>query len=124
MTPAERNAAWLRLEGVYRPYLDFADLPFYSRGAGWQRQLHIYECPFYYIEYCLAQTMSLQFFSAHRKDAKAAWEKYLAFVKLGGTKTFLDLVASAGMRSPFEDGCLKDIAKETKDWLDSAYRAL
>ena len=37
------------LELKYRPWIDFDGLPFYGRGAGWQRQLHIYECPFYYI---------------------------------------------------------------------------
>ena len=50
MTPEERNALWLRLEKRYRPYLDFGELPFYGRGAGWQRQLHIYLYPFYYID--------------------------------------------------------------------------
>ena len=50
LTPGERNAVWAKLESEYRPWLDFAGLPFYGRGAGWQRQLHIYEVPFYYID--------------------------------------------------------------------------
>ena len=41
LTPAQRNELWLNLEKKYRPWIDFEDLPFYGRGAGWQRQLHI-----------------------------------------------------------------------------------
>ena len=41
MTPQERNDTWMELDRQYRPYIDYADLPFYGRGAGWQRQLHI-----------------------------------------------------------------------------------
>ena len=48
LTPDERNAVWLELEHKYRPWIDFDNLPFYGRGAGWQRQLHIYECPLLY----------------------------------------------------------------------------
>ncbi len=62
LTPDERNAVWLELEHKYRPWIDFDNLPFYGRGAGWQRQLHIYECPFYYIDYCLSTMAALQFF--------------------------------------------------------------
>ncbi len=108
MTPEERNAAWLELEQRYRPYIDFDGLPFYGRGAGWQRQLHIYLYPFYYIDYCLAQTMALQFWAQARRNRQHAWENYLAFVKRGGTQTFLGLVHSAGLVSPFAPGGLQD----------------
>ena len=124
MTPEARNQAWLKLESTYRPYQDFDNLPFYSRGAGWQRQLHIYLYPFYYIDYCLAQTTALQIWSAARKDAQAAWQQYLSFVKMGGTKTFLQLLETAHLRSPFAPGCLQEVAAETKTWLDSAYAEL
>ena len=119
MTPDERNAVWASLEKQYRPYIDFAGLPFYGRGAGWQRQLHIYLNPFYYIDYCLAQTVALQFFALFLHDAQNAWEKYLAFVRMGGTKTFVDLVHSAGLLSPLDDGCLKRITETIAAWLSS-----
>lgn len=97
MTPQERNEAWLKLEKMYRPYLDLENMPFYGRGAGWQRQNHIYATPFYYIDYCLAQTVALQFWLEIEKDWKQAWEKYKMFVKRGGTDTFLGLVEGAGL---------------------------
>ncbi len=116
MTPEERNETWARLEKLYRPYIDFDSLPFYGRGAGWQRQMHIYQSPFYYIDYCLAQVMSLQFFALSLEDRKAAWEKYMAFVNLGGTKTFIDLAHAVGLRSPIDEGCVKDVCTATFNW--------
>ncbi len=116
MTPEERNQVWAELEKQFRPYVDFDNLPFYGRGAGWQRQLHIYLYPFYYIDYCMAQTIALQFWVESLKDRKLAWEKYLAFVKKGGTLSFVDLVKSAGLRSPLESGALKEIATAISQW--------
>ncbi len=118
MTPQERNETWLRLEKLYRPYIDFDNLPFYSRGAGWQRQLHIYLYPFYYIDYCMAQVMSLQYFALSLEDREKAWDKYMAFVKQGGTKTFVDLAHSVGLRSPIDQGCVKDVCQATFQWTE------
>ena len=118
MTPEERNQTWLRLEKRYRPYIDFADLPFYGRGAGWQRQMHIYQSPFYYIDYCLAQVMSLQYFALSLEDREAAWNKYMDFVRLGGTKTFVDLAHAVGLRSPIDEGCVKDVCEKTFRWTE------
>ncbi len=116
MTPQERNETWARLEKRYRPYMDFEGIPFYGRGAGWQRQMHIYESPFYYIDYCLAQVMSLQFFALSLEDREEAWKKYMAFVRLGGTKTFIELAHAVGLRSPLDQGCVKDVCQKTYEW--------
>lgn len=118
MTSDQRNAAWLELEKQYRPYLDFEQLPFYSRGAGWQRQLHIYLYPFYYVDYCLAQTMALQFWMESVKDWDAAWRKYLAFVRRGGTMTFVGLAKASGLHSPLEEGAVAGIAAPVRRWLE------
>ena len=118
-TPAERNAEWNRLEKLYRPHLDNREVNFYNRGAGWQRQLHIFECPFYYIDYSLAQMISLQFWALSMRDHKAAWEKYLAFVKQGGTKTFVDIVKSSGLQCPLEDGGLTSTVADVRAWLQA-----
>lgn len=117
-TAAQRNEEWIRLEKLYRPYLRNDEIPFYARGAGWQRQLHIYECPFYYIDYSLAQTVSLQFWTLSMRDRGQAWEKYLAFVRQGGTKTFVDLVRSVGFLSPFEEGFLSGMIRDVSAWLE------
>lgn len=123
-TPDERNAAWAGLERTYRPWLNFADLPFYGRGAGWQRQLHIYEFPFYYIDYCLAQTVALQFFIASLRDWPNAWQRYLALVNEAGCKTYPGLVAAAGFESPFAPGTMKKLAEAVGAWIKAQNAAL
>ncbi len=55
-TPAERKAAWRQLEAEFRPHITFDGIPLPGGGTRWQYQMHIYETPFYYIDYCLAQT--------------------------------------------------------------------
>lgn len=117
MTPANRHAVWAKLEREYRPWIDFDALPFYGRGAGWQRQLHIYELPFYYLDYCLAQTVALQFFLTHEKAPADAWQRYLALVNAAGTKTYPGLVAAAGFHSPFTPGTLQTIAQNVGVWI-------
>lgn len=120
LTPGQRNEIWLELEKKYRPYLDFDNLPFYSRGATWQRQLHIYLYPLYYIDYCMAQTVAFQFWIASMHDKSDAWARYLKFVDMAGTKPFDELVRAAGLKVPYEQGCIKAVADEISDWIDRA----
>ena len=117
LTPDQRNEIWLELEKKYRPWIDYEDLPSYSRGARWQQQLHIYMNAFYYIDYCMAQTMAFQFWMASLTDREAAWKKYLAFVDLAGTRTFEDLAHGAGMKVPYDPGCVKEIGTAISKWI-------
>ena len=119
LTPDQRNQVWLELEKKYRPWNDFADLPFYGRGAGWQRQLHIFQCPFYYIDYCLAQTIALQFFAAQLADPADAWRRYLALTRCAGRKPYAGLVETAGMQVPFAPGSLKQVADTVARWIET-----
>ncbi len=118
LTPDERNQVWLELEKKYRPWMDNEDLPSYSRGARWQQQMHIYLYPFYYIDYCMAQTMAYQFWIASMADRSGAWRRYLAFVDQGGTKTFDELVRGAGMKLPYAPGCVREIGAAISKWID------
>ena len=119
LTPAQRNQLWLELEGKYRPWIDFDGLPFYGRGAGWQRQLHIYLYPLYYIDYCMAQTVAFQFWIASMADREDAWARYLRFADAGGTKTFEELVAAAGLKRPYAPGCIREIGQAISAWIDA-----
>ncbi|MEG1633236.1 MAG: M3 family oligoendopeptidase [Oscillospiraceae bacterium] len=119
MSPAERHAEWKRLTGIYLPWMKLeSDLPFYGDGRAWQRQRHIYESPFYYIDYCLAQTVALQFWAEMQKDHGAAWEKYMAYTRPAGTKTFTDLIAGADLASPFGDEALRTVCDVASKWLE------
>ena len=120
MTPKERHAQWKRLMGIYQPWLDLnGEIPFYSEGEGWQRQSHIYGMPFYYIDYCLAQTVALGFWAMIQKDPKDAWDRYMAYTLQGGSRTFVDLLKHAGLKTPFDEECLKSICEVAKNWLDN-----
>ena len=119
MTPAQRHAVWKELLGVYMPWVKLdGDIPFYGEGEGWQRQHHIYSSPFYYIDYCLAQTVALQFWALIQQDPGAAWEKYMAYTVQGGSRTFTDLLKNAGLDTPFEEKCLREVCGTARRWLE------
>ncbi len=118
LTPAERHATWRELMGTYMPWIRLdGDIPFYADGEGWQRQSHIYEVPFYYVDYCFAQTVALEFWAMIQEDQKDAWEHYMAYTRLGGSLTFTELLDRAGLKSPFDEGCLRDICGKARSWL-------
>ena len=114
LTPAERNAVWLELETKYRPYIDQRGIPYLERGTRWQYQMHIYETPFYYIDYCLAQTAAFQFLLASQTDYADAFARYLHLSEQGGEKLWTDLLTEAGFRSPFEPGALAQLAAQVE----------
>lgn len=113
MTPAERHATWKRLQGIYMPWVKLdGEIPFYGEGEAWQRQHHIYSSPFYYIDYCLAQTVSLEFWALIREDKADAWKHYMAYTVQGGSETFTKLLANAGLESPFDEQCLRGVCEK------------
>jgi M3 family oligoendopeptidase len=113
-TPAERHAIWLRLERMYLPWTDYGDLHYPAKGGRWQAKHHIYSSPFYYIDYTLAQCCAMQFWVRSRKDYAAALDSYVALCGRGGAAPFRDLVRSAGLVSPFEEGALADVVREAE----------
>ncbi|MDD4840129.1 MAG: M3 family oligoendopeptidase [Clostridia bacterium] len=112
LTPAQRNEEWNKLEKKYRPYLSTEGIPYIENGTRWQYQMHIYERPFYYIDYCLAQTVALGFLVESRKDYADALSRYVTFAKAGGTKLFSALVKDANIANPFGKGTLCGVASE------------
>ena len=117
LTPAGRDALWLELEAQYRPYLTMEGMPYLDRGTRWQYQMHIYETPFYYIDYCLAQTAAFRFLLASRTDYSDAFSRYMAFSRQGGEQVWTDLLREAGFPSPFAPGALKGLAAEVEKML-------
>ena len=109
MSPAERHDLWRSMERAYLPWRDWGDLAYPAKGGRWQHQRHIYLKPFYYIDYVLAQTCALQFWVRSEQDRDAAMADYVALCRRGGEAPFRGLVASAGLTSPFEDGCLAEV---------------
>lgn len=117
-TPAERHAIWQRLERLYMPWSDYGDLAYAAKGGRWQAKQHIYNSPFYYIDYTLALCCALQFWVCARRDAAAALDAYVALCGRGGSMPFQGLVASAGLTSPFAEGALEATVQEAASVLD------
>lgn len=108
-TPKERKDCWRKLEKQYNPFKDYGDSPDLDRGIYWFRQGHIFEAPFYYIDYTLAQVCAFQFWKKFIVDQDPkAWEDYLRICKVGGSQTFLEILTTGNLVSPFEDGALQD----------------
>lgn len=62
--------------------------------------------------------MSLQFWALLQKDRKLAWEKYMAYTRQGGSRTFTGLLENAGLESPFGEECLRGVCQTASAWLD------
>ena len=112
LTKEERLEVWKDLEKQYKPHLAYENDEFEGEGRRWQRQLHIYECPFYYIDYCLAQTCALQFKIMMEENYEDAWNKYLAFAKESAKDSFNNMLNNVGLKSPFEDGYMEALVKK------------
>ena len=115
----ERHQVWRELLDLYMPWMRPGDVPFYGEGKGWQRQSHIYASPFYYIDYCLAQTVSLDFWARIQEDPQAAFETYMKYTSLGGTLTFTELLQRAGLGDPFDEETLCRVCSAADAYLDN-----
>ncbi|MGL4863747.1 MAG: M3 family oligoendopeptidase [Cetobacterium sp.] len=118
LTPAERKTIWRKLEKVYKPHCDYSENPFLEKGTWWFQQAHIFEVPFYYIDYTLAQICALQFWQKMNKNYQESWKDYLNLCHDGGTKSFLNLLKVANLKSPFEENCVENIIEDVKKYLD------
>lgn len=120
-TPAERCAMWKEMEATYLPWRDTSGIAAAEEGRAWQFQRHIYESPFYYIDYALAQTCALQYWKWSEQDRSEAFASYLKICDIGGSQSFLDIVASGGLVSPFKTDCLQDVVEYAYSWLTTNY---
>ena len=114
----ERKQCWRNLEKMYQPYKNYEECPFLEKGTWWYQQGHIFQSPFYYIDYTLAQVVAQQFFIRMDQKDETYWEDYKTILKLGGTKSFTQLVKAAHLTVPFEDGCIERIMNYLSNVLD------
>ena len=119
VTPQERREKWLEIEKKYLPTRDYGEVNELKNGIFWFRQGHIFSSPFYYIDYTLAQVCAFQFWIKSREDVEKAWQDYLNLCKLGGSKSFFELMKSANLKNPFEEGTLAAVIPKIKEYLDS-----
>ncbi len=108
-SPEERHAAWQDIERKYLPGRSWDGIEHGERGAAWQAQLHVFQYPFYYIDYVLAQLVALQFAALAQHDETEAWRRFQRLCDLGGSQAFRGLVREAGMADPFDESVIADV---------------
>jgi M3 family oligoendopeptidase len=118
LTPEERKRGWREIEKKYLPHRNYDENEYLERGGFWQKQGHIFNSPFYYIDYTLAQICAFQFWKRANEDKESAWADYVTLCKQGGSQSFTELVAVANLISPFKDGCVESVIGEISAWLN------
>lgn len=119
MTPDERKKAWRDTEKKYTPYKDYDDNEFLDKGTLWFKQGHIFFGPFYYIDYTLAQICAYQFWIKFNEDKNNAWNDYMNICKVGGSESFLEIIKTGNLESPFNEEAIKSVSSQIDNYLDS-----
>ncbi len=111
----ERSANWISIVNEFKDdVIDYSGLEIY-RSSNWQRQLHLFEVPFYYIEYGIAQLGAVGMWMQFKNNKQLAMDNYCKALALGGTKTLPQLFEAAGLEfdfSPDKIKLLMDFVKE------------
>jgi oligoendopeptidase F len=108
-TVQERTEAWMNILNEFSSSaINYSGLIPY-RNIGWQRQLHLFEVPFYYIEYGIAQLGAIGMWMQYKQDKKKAISNYIHALSLGGTKTLPELYKAAGLSFDFSPEKIKTL---------------
>lgn len=118
-SPEERRAKYREIEKKYLPHIDYDGNEYLENGGRWQRQLHVYNYPFYYLDYTIAQVNAFQYFIKDLENHEQAWNSYLKLCQLGGRLTTKDILKEVGLSSPFEKGTIKKVIPKLEDYLNS-----
>ena len=119
LSPDERKKVWRDIEKKYMPYKRYDEDQFLDKGTWWYRQGHIFDVPFYYIDYTLAQVCAFQYWIANNENHEKAWENYVGLCKLGGSKSFVGLINAVNIKNPFVKGSVKKIIEPIQKYLNS-----
>ena len=120
-TIEERTNTWTSiLKEFSTGSIDYSGLDEF-RAIGWQRQLHLFEVPFYYIEYGIAQLGAIGMWMQYQQNPTAALENYMNALALGGTKTLPELYKTAGIEFNFSPSYVKKLMDFTNSQLEKLY---
>ena len=112
-TPEQRRQAYLEISGRFSSIVDWSGLESY-RHLRWMMQLHIFEVPFYYIEYGMAQLGALSIYMNYRRDKEKALRQYQDFLNLGYTKPVREVYRAAGIDFDFSAGRIRELVDFVK----------
>jgi oligoendopeptidase F len=117
-TVEERNAYWLEINKVVDGFIDWEGFEAYQ-AIRWQNQLHIYEVPFYYIEYGFAQLGALGVWANYKHDSAQGIAQYKAALALGNIKTIPEIYEKAGVKFDFSESIIKRLMETVSKELDA-----
>lgn len=112
-THEERSEHWLELRRRFGPRTDWSGFN-ELKETSWQSQLHLFQVPFYYIEYGIAQLGAIQLWQHHRRDSKDGLARYARAMKLGNTKPLPELFEAAGLDLGFDEGHVASLIGELR----------
>ena len=116
-TREERQENWMAILNEFTTgVVDWTGFEEY-RANFWQKQLHLFEVPFYYIEYGIAQLGAIAMWRQYRENKEQALDNYMKALSLGYTKTLKELYAAAGIRFDFSPFYIKELGDFVKDRL-------
>ena len=108
-TVEERTKRWVEINNEFSSsVVDWTGLENYKSNS-WQKQLHLFEVPFYYIEYGIAQLGAIGLWMQYKKNKDAALDNYIAALSLGGTKTLPQLYEAAKLEFNFSGNYIKEL---------------
>ena len=114
----ERTTTWMSiLQEFSTKSIDFTGLESF-REIAWQRQLHLFEVPFYYIEYGIAQLGAIGLWMQYQANPQQALSNYIQALSLGGTKTLPELYAAAGLKFDLSPNHIKTLMEFTATEMD------
>jgi len=117
-TSADRSQAWTEIFTSFgNNFADWSEHPEALQNL-WQKQLHIFEIPFYYIEYAMAQLGAIAIWKNYKENPQQGLKKYLEALKLGYTKTIPEIYEAAGIAFNFSAAYVKNLAQFVKTELD------
>ncbi len=118
-THEERTAAWVATLSEFQDsVVDYSGLEKYRSNA-WQRQLHLFEVPFYYIEYGIAQLGAIGMWMQYKNNPQQALDNYCNALALGATKTLPELYKTAGLEFDFSPDKIKVLMDFVKQEMDA-----
>jgi oligoendopeptidase F len=115
------DATWDDLWARFMPGVDWSGYEA-ARMTGWHRKLHIFQVPFYYVEYGMAQVGAVQVWRNALRDQAGAVRAYRKALALGGTRSLPDLYAAAGAEFRFDEAMLTDLVGLIETTLDDLAR--
>ncbi|MBS4172189.1 M3 family oligoendopeptidase [Bacillus sp. FJAT-49736] len=116
-TKEERKVKWREMERIYMPEKDYDGNEFLEGGGSFYQISHLFETPFYFIDYDLAHNCAVQLWIRYNENRVEGWNDFLKICQVGGSESLVEIVNRARLLSPFEEGSLHYIIDYVDRWV-------